>query len=474
MDTRQHTGASGAEVVADAAAEAAEQARLIAVAAATARRQEEERRRATTGTAGGGAVDIVGSAGDHPTGGTNIDPHIGAAGGGAAGDLGDSDADIFASDSIERAENVVKTAENAEVGIMFAIGQSAWTTLISTVAWPFLFIFNAFQTVLAWREAFLERQRSGSVRGIQGLTLAKVAASTASTVLLGLAIVGAFFATLGSALVAPALFCAAYAVKALYHIGKALYHGAMLLRRFFAVNTNRATAGSAEYAISGHETAQGAADYDGALAAHHRAQLKQELVLAGTSTLVAVALGIMFFLTKASMGISIGLGMVGAAIATVFYGTKASEGLVSIRNPFARKVDGSSLKEPVNSGNDRGHSYDPMLSAPGAGSVANAAAPDAPAASAHGSDQKLPDTATPPPIMRPTPAPLNAAPAGGSTADIASSLGMPSVPPVQQQIIVPAPRQQQQIIPAPVSQRPQAADNDAPPPAASQQRMAAH
>ncbi len=195
---------------------------------------------------------------------------------------------------VNRIEMAAKAAEFAETSAMFTLGRffsSAWTELTNIILFPLLLLFNAFQTVSAWRDVMIEGRNVSAPAGhrVHRTTLAKAMIYTASTALLGVALLGMFLVSFGSLLIAPILFCAAYAVKALYHLGKAIYHGAALLR------ARRFT----------HQ--------DPAVMAYHTKQLQQEFVLAITSTVVTIALGLTFFLTKLTMGFGIVFAAVGAA-----------------------------------------------------------------------------------------------------------------------------------------------------------------
>lgn len=199
-----------------------------------------------------------------------------------------------------------KTVESADQGVMFTLVKYfylAWTPLVSVIVYPIQLASSAIQAVTAWREAVLAKSNNSDKTNL----FVKAGVYTAATLALGVSLFGVFVASLGSVFLAPALMCAGYALKSLYHFGSAIYN---------AVKSYQAPS------ISARE--------------QYKAKAKEDLALGVTGALVSIALGVCLFLHKATFGI---MGIVGASVGAIYCATK-------IKSNCAKESTYTEIEEP--------------------------------------------------------------------------------------------------------------------------------
>ena len=184
-----------------------------------------------------------------------------------------------------------RAVESADQSVMFTLVRyfrHYWTHMVSVILYPILFAASLFQTVFAWQDAYLAKKKDGV--GDVNLFV-KAGVYTVSTLALGVSLFAAFAASVGSVLVAPILMCAGYALKALYHLGSAIYN-----------TVNYLSAKTPEARTTYKEKA------------------KDDLAIGLTTGLIAIGLGIGLFLHKATFGL---LGVVGGFVGAIYCGYKA-------------------------------------------------------------------------------------------------------------------------------------------------------
>ncbi len=186
--------------------------------------------------------------------------------------------------NLTKSSLTLETIENVNLILMFSL---AWTELLSIIALPFLFINSVLQLFIAWHAAKIEHIANGTEKNP---ALSKLLVNAIFSLTLGIALIGAFIATLGLMTIAPFFLIAGYATKILYHLGHAIYSGI----KYFQCK-------------------------DLALKQIFKNQIITNTILGITTTFITIAFTFVLILNKISFG---ALGIISSFIASAFCAIK--------------------------------------------------------------------------------------------------------------------------------------------------------